>query len=189
MRDPVERLISQYVHQWTEGEIRCDLDNAVERFPELISYSCYTRQLAPFVEAYGRAAILPVFFDRLLANPQEELERVCRFIGFDRKVEWKEDLSRRNVSAERVRKFPLFDLLIDNPLAETLRRGLIPKAVRTKIRGLFSINEPPKLRTTTQLRLEALFDDDLSTLGRWLGTSLDCRNFRKVTSIQSLGWQ
>jgi hypothetical protein len=189
MRDPVQRLVSQYVHQWTEGEIRCDLDEAVERYPELTSYSCYTHQLAPFVEAYGREAILPVFFDRLLADPEGELARVCRFIGFDGKVEWKDDLSRRNVSAERVRKFPLFDLLIDNPLAETLRRGLVPKAVRTKIRRLISINEPPKLGTTTQLRLEALFDEDLSILSRWLGTSLNCRNFRKLTSIQSLGWK
>ena len=189
MRDPVQRLISQYVHQWTEGEIRCELDKAIERYPELISYSCYARQLAPFVETYGRAAILPVFFDRLLADPQGELERACRFIGFDGKVEWKADLSRRNVSADRVRRFPLFDLLIDNPLAERLRRGIVPKAVRTKIRRLVSITEPPKLGAATRKRLEAHFDDDLSTLSRWLGTNLNCRNFRNVTSNQSLGWQ
>ena len=34
MRDPVDRLISQYIHQWSEGEISCGLDVAVTRHPD-----------------------------------------------------------------------------------------------------------------------------------------------------------
>ena len=29
MRDPVDRLISQYIHQWSQGEIHCGLDQAL----------------------------------------------------------------------------------------------------------------------------------------------------------------
>ena len=114
MRDPVDRLISQYMHQLSQGEIHCELDKALTRNPELIAYSCYAYQLAPFIDTYGKANILPVFFDRLIADPQGELERVCRFIGNNGKVEWCQDLSQRNVSSDRVRKFPLYDLLVDN---------------------------------------------------------------------------
>ena len=92
MRHPVDRLVSQYVHQWSEGEIRCGLDEALNRHPELIAYSCYARQLAPFIESYGKSAILPVFFDRLIADPQGELERVCRFIGYSGIARWDENL-------------------------------------------------------------------------------------------------
>jgi hypothetical protein len=189
MRDPVHRLISQYIHQWSQGEIDCELDIALTRHEELIAYSCYARQLAPYVETYGKSAILPVFFDRLIADPQGELERVCRFIGYSGKVQWEQHLSRSNVSAERVRKFPLYDFIVEHPVAIQLRRSLVPKAVRTKIREFFSMRERPALDGLARNELEKLFDEDLAVLGRWLGTSLDCRNFRAVTSAQSLDWR
>jgi Sulfotransferase domain len=188
MRDPMRRLVSQYVHQWTEGEIRCDLDSAIDRHPELIAYSSYVEQLTPFIEVFGRHAILPIFFDRLLTNPDGELKRVCHFIGYTGKVEWKQDLSHRNVSADRVRHFPLFDVLIDNRVAEKLRRGLVPKSIRTRVRRLVSITEPPKPSAAVQKRLEEIFDKELAILGRWLGATLNCRNFRSMTSSTPLDW-
>lgn len=189
MRDPVDRLISQYIHQWSQGEIRCGLDKALTRHSELIAYSCYARQLAPFIDAYGRAAILPVFFDRLKKDPQGELERVCKFIGYRGKVQWDEQLSRSNVSAERVRKFPLYDLIVEHPGAARLRRGLVPKAVRTRIRQFFSMGKRPTLNAKSRRELELLFDEDLKILGDWLGTSLNCGNFSAATSTQSLEWR
>jgi len=189
MRDPVDRLISQYVHQWSQGEIQCGLDEALTRHPELIAYSCYARQLSPFIETYSKAAILPVFFDRLLADPQGELERVCRFIGHEDTVAWDEGSSRNNVSAERIRRFPLYGLLIDNPIAAGLRRGLIPKAVRTRVRRLFSMSERPSLTEKSTQELQRQLDEDLSTLSSWLGTRLNSRNFSAVTAAQSLEWR
>jgi hypothetical protein len=188
MRDPMDRLVSQYIHEWSEGEIRCDLDEAITRHPELTAYSCYARQLVPFIEAFGKESILPVFFDRLTADSQGELERVCRFIGYRGKVQWDEELSRRNVSAERVRKFPLYDLVVDNPLAQALRRNLVPKAMRGKIRQMFSMNDRPAMTDATRQQLERQFDDDLAILGGWFGTKLDCRSFRAVTAARSFDW-
>src|SRR3974390_1790286 len=98
MRQPIDRLVSQYIHQWSEREISCGLDEAVTRYPELADYSCYARQLEPFIETYGKAAILPVFFDRLRIFPQQELERTCRFIGYRGRVQWDMDLAPDNIS-------------------------------------------------------------------------------------------
>jgi len=189
MRDPVDRLISQYIHEWSQGEIRCGLDEAVTRHPELIAYSSYARQLAPFIEVYGKTAILPIFFDRLKMDPQGELERVCKFIGYKGRVQWDADLSRRNVSAERVRKFPLYDLLVEHPVAARLRQGLVPKAVRTKIRQIASMSERPALSESTRTDLEKIFDEDLATLGGWFGTDLNCHTFCAVAATKSLGWR
>ena len=188
MRHPVDRMISQYVHQWSEGEIRCSLDEAVTRYPELTAYSCFTTQLAPFVEAYGKSAILPVFFDRLRIAPQQELERICRFIGYTGPVKWETDLSRSNVSAERIRKFPFFGTLIEHPVAAGLRRALVPKAVRTKIRQFISMTDRPMLHEKTRQNVEKVFDADLAILGGWLGTELNCGNFCQATSVTSLNW-
>ena len=189
MRHPIDRLISQYIHHWSEGEISCGIDEAATRHPELIAYSRYADQLAPFFTAFGKAAVLPVFFDRLKVAPQQELERVCRFIGCSGPVRWEKELSPSNISSERVRKFPLYDLLVDNPVAAGVRRSLIPKALRSKVRQSLSMTERPNLSDTTRRNLEALFDKDLATLGGWLGVELNCSNFSKVTSASALQWR
>jgi hypothetical protein len=181
-------MVSQYIHQWSEGEIHCGLNEATTNHPELIDYSCYALQLTPFIETFGKSSILPVFFDRVTRNPQNELERVCSFIGYQGKAKWYDSLSHDNVSAERVRKFPLHNLLVDNPVAATLRSNLVPKRIRTRVRQFFSMTERPKLEEQTKRKLEEFFDKDLEVLGRWLGVPLNCRNFRTVTAIRSLDW-
>ena len=189
MRHPVDRLISQYVHQWSENEIRSGINEAVTRHPELVAYSCYTQQLAPFIETYGKASILPVFFDRLRAAPQAELERVCQFIGYKGTPRWQSEHERSNVSAERVRKFPLYELIVDNPLATQLRRTLVPKALRTKVREFFSMRNRPKLSEQNLAELERTFDKDLAVLGKWLGTDINCRIFSAVTASAPMDWK
>ena len=189
MRDPVDRLISQYIHQWSEGEIRCGLDEAITVHRELVAYSCYARQLEPFIEAFGKEAILLVCLDRLTKDPQGELDRVCAFIGYAEKAHWDADLSRGNVSADRMRKFPLYDLLIDHPLAAKLRQTLVPKVARTKVRQFFSMRRRPVLSETMRAKVERIFDDDLAILSDWLGRELDCRNFRDVTAAAPMDWR
>jgi hypothetical protein len=145
--------------------------------------------LSPFIDAFGKPAILPVFFDRLTKDPQGELERVCRFVGYHGKVQWMDDLSRRNVSAERVKKFPLYDVLVLNPLAEKLRRRFVPKALREKIRQLTTMNQRPALSECARVEVERRLDGDLAMLGAWFGTELRCQNFRAVTAEQPIGWR
>lgn len=188
MRHPVDRLISQYVHQRSEGEVRAPLDQAVKTHEEFAAYSRYAEQLSPFIEAFGKSSILPVFFDRLLSDPQGELDRICRFIRYEGKAVWVPDHAQTNASAERVRKFPLYDLLVENPTAAALRRRLVPKPVRTRIRAALTDRSRPLLSDGIRTRLTKEFDDDLATLGRWLGCDLNCRNFRLVTGTQPLNW-
>lgn len=189
MRDPVDRLISQYVHQWSEREIHCDFDTALEVHPELMAYSCYAHQLTPFIEHFGKESILPVFFDRLTAQPLAEFTRVCRFIGYTGNVQWDDSASRQNVSSERTRRLPLHDLLIEHPIAAKLRRWLVPKALRTKVRKSFGAVNPPELTEESRKQLQMYFDSDLEVLGRWLGVTLNCDNFRTVTATVALEWQ
>ena len=63
MRHPVDRLISHYMHQWSQGVISCDINQAIDRYPELINYSCYGMQVTPYLKEFGSEAVLPLFFD------------------------------------------------------------------------------------------------------------------------------
>lgn len=188
MRHPIDRLLSHYHHGWSMREITVPLTTALTQHPELVDYGRYAMQLEPWLEAFGRESVLPVFFDRLKQSPQEELERISGFIGYPGHVTWQHDLAPSNVSSERVRRFPGYGLLVDSNLATWLRRGLVPKAWRTAIRERLTVKERPSLTVAQRDQLAGVFDEDLATLGNWLGVQLDCANFKQVTVQRPLDW-
>jgi hypothetical protein len=166
VRDPIDRAISHYIHEWTEGRMTDDPAGAFERHPELIEYGLYTRQLAPFIEAYGIEAICLTSLEQLKAAPQAELERVCAHIGLPATPVWREDLGAQNTSAARIRKLPLHGLLVANPIATALRRTLVPKAVRNRVRRARSYGDRPELPAALQARLAEAFAADQADLAR-----------------------
>jgi hypothetical protein len=188
MRHPVDRLVSHYVHAWTENEVRAPIDEAATRHPGLVDYGRYAMQLAPWIEQFGRERILPVFFERMTAKPQEELERICAFLGYAGKPVWRQDVGERNVSSERLRRSPLRDAVINVPPLRWARRTLVPKGWRDAVKGLWTMRGRPELSPSTRRELEATFDDDLAILGTWLGVNLSCSRFREVALGPPISW-
>lgn len=189
MRHPIDRLISHYMHEWSTGVYRCNIDEAINKYPELIAYGSYAMQLEPYFESFGRDAVLPVFFDHFVCSPQVELERVCRFIGYQGRPIWVEELKPDNVSSERIRKFPGYKFLVESATATWLRRHLVPQGFRDMVKQNLSMSKRPHLADEDRARLAAEFDRDLAQLGAWLGTKLDCQNFKQVTAETSLDWK
>ena len=188
MRHPVDRLVSHFIHEWSTGVYRCDFEQAIKKYPELVDYGRYAMQIEPYFEAFGRDAVLPVFFDHLLKEPQTELERICRFIGYQGQPVWVHDLKPDNVSSERIRRFPGYRLLVEFGPAVWLRRHFIPQSLRDAVKMKLRMQKRPVLGEVALARLEAEFDRDLAQLGKWLGADLDCRNFKLATSAASLNW-
>ncbi|WP_169974940.1 sulfotransferase family protein [Tautonia rosea] len=191
MRHPIDRLISQYVHEWSQLVIpnQMGIDEALDAHPELIAYSCYAMQLRPYFEAFGSDRILPVFFERIASSPQAELERICEFLGYPHDPSWHHDLHARNVSNQRMRKNALRDAIVEAPVLRQLRRALVPKAVRTWVRGLWTLKQKPRLSPRQLARLVDLFNDDLATLGSWLGVPLSCPTFKDTVKAGGLEWK
>ena len=181
MRDPIDRLISHYMHQWSEGIICCDINQAIDRYPELINYSCYGMQIKPYLEAFGKDAVLPIFFDALKSAPDQTLVKVGEFIGCQTPLSWVHDLGPDNVSQRRVRKFTGYDFLIESPFMQTLRRRLIPQKLRDRIKGKLQMQDRPKIHEAQLERISSIFDRDLHILSPWLGFEITCANFRQVS--------
>jgi hypothetical protein len=188
MRHPIHRLVSHYTHQWSENEIRCDINDAINSCPELINYSRYSYQLKPYFESFGRESVLPVFFQALKQYPQRELERVARFIGYRGSVSWEQSIRAQNPSAERLRRFPGYRVMVDSPPMAFLRRALVPKSVRTAIKARLTMRDRPILTEANLSRLQFIFDEDLGTLSMWLGVDLKCANFDERTSDRDFQW-
>lgn len=182
MRHPIDRLISQYIHQWTENEITVGINEAIDDFPELVAYSQYGRQLEPFFDAFGREAVLPIFFEHLLAYPQIELERIARFIGYAGSPVWHSADSAKNVSQERLRESRWRDRFVYAPGISQVRQYLVPQGVRDRIKQLWQIRQRPTLNEQNLARVTALFDADLAHVGGWLGLTLSCANFKTIAT-------
>ena len=131
---------------------------------------------------------MPVFFDHISEQPQQVLEDVCRFIGYDGPVQWAEDLGDQNVSAARLRKSPLRDAAVNFPGMTTLRRTFVPKCVRDRIKDVWSMKERPQISSRKHRFLREIFDADLAVLGGWMGLDLNCDNFCAVARSTSPCW-
>ena len=188
MRHPVERLVSQYIHEWSQRVMSEEINTAVDQYPELIEYSRYTVQLQPFFDTFGPDRILPVFFERLATDPQAELERIGRFIGYSGQPTWEDNRDAQNVSTARMRQSLLRDLIVEAPGLRELRRLLIPKSFRLWVRSLWTMKDKPELASEKVERLEKIFDEDLKVLGSWLGMSLSCENFKETVCANSVNW-
>jgi hypothetical protein len=188
MRHPIDRLISHYKHEWSQQAITVDINEAIGAHPELIEYGRYGMQLEPYFDVFGRERVLPVFFDRLVAAPQEELERICRFIACPHRPEWVKDLPRQNVSGRRLQRTWLRNLLLNSRTIRALARRVLSNRMRRRIEQRWTVKVNTDISAENEMRLGAIFDDDLARLGRWLGLKLSCDTFREIAGGAEPAW-
>ena len=189
MRHPVDRLVSHFVHEWTKRQVPTfDINAVLDESPTLVEYSQYAMQLRPYLETFGSDRILPVFFERFCTHPQEELERVCEFLGYPHKPIWQDEVQQQNASSDRIRNHPVLEFVVKNPALESLRRQMVPKSLRTWVRGQLTVKEKPTLSPENLEKLEAIFDQDLEILGTWLGVDITCDTFKDVARRQPYTW-
>jgi hypothetical protein len=156
MRHPVQRLVSHYIHEWTQKVISVDLNTAIAKHPELIAYGRYSMQIQPYLEAFGADNVLPIFFEQFCHVPELELKRVCEFIGYPQTARWQE-IEPDNVSSQRMRKSAVRDFLVHAPLLSTIRKTLVPQSVRDWIKGFWQMKVRPELSPENREKVEAIF--------------------------------
>ena len=83
LRDPVERLYSSY--RATHGLAGLgSFADFLRRTPSVVDASRYATHLGRWIELFGRANVLVLFFDDLQTDPGSYLGSLCDFIGVER---------------------------------------------------------------------------------------------------------
>jgi hypothetical protein len=164
IRNPVDRAVSHFIHEWSQGEMTDDMTAEFARHPELVDYGRYAMQIRPWIEAFGAEAVHVTSLEAMQADPRGVLSEVAAFIGHEGPVAWVEGRARENASAERVRRFPMHGLLIDSAPAAWLRRTFVPKSLRTRIRRSRQMHDRPELPETLRAALETTFAEDHAAL-------------------------
>ncbi len=81
VREPIARTVSQHHHSYNSGKLPRSFDEALERNPTLLEYSRYAMQLEPWLETFGREAVMVIRFEDYVANRQATADAAARFVG------------------------------------------------------------------------------------------------------------
>lgn len=81
LRDPVDRLYSQYRLRTRRDPKQLSFTAAIKEDPDLISPSRYAEHLEVWFDMFGRDRVLVTFYEQLLASPMAFVNRVCRFLN------------------------------------------------------------------------------------------------------------
>ncbi|MBA2567176.1 MAG: sulfotransferase domain-containing protein [Thermoleophilaceae bacterium] len=105
VRDPVERIISEYLHHWARGREPRSLAEVVSDpgFPDsrYVETSRYFKQIERYLEHFDRERLLIVLHEDLLEERHVVLARIFRFLEVDDSFVSPEFAIEYNVSRDR----------------------------------------------------------------------------------------
>lgn len=156
MRDPLERMVSQYWHLvrflGLHAERR-DFATLVRENPELLGLSDYAMQLRPYFDVFGRDRVHCVTFEEMTADPARITGELLSWLGVEGQLPAQVFEERFNVTPEVVRRASGLGLL--NKLAYSrvwaAIAPLVPKPVRRFAKGRASRPVKTTRDVTTQV--------------------------------------
>ena len=198
LRNPVEQVYSHYwhllrqnFHQWDHKNMPRSFEEALERYPDkLLQPALYGKHLQRWLRYFDPSQLHTVFYDDLLAEPQEILSTLYAFLGVDGgflppSIKQQGTGVRRGVSPRPVlgrihailydqlnRKFyhPCKQL-IGTQAAARIKTML---RVRELMECLFLETGYPQMRPETRASLCDYFAADVGNLSRLTGRDLSC---------------
>ena len=175
MRNPVERVISNYAHRLVRKTVHETPESVIFAHPIYINRSRYGVQLRPYLELFGRAQILPLIFEEYIADQPQTLQRVADFLGIDpaafQRPSEADKATHRSVGEyqlgpimQKVREWGGIDSLL----------AYVPAPVRQRARQSFGqqLTEKPTIAPATRQLLWRFLEDDVHFVEALLGRQL-----------------
>jgi hypothetical protein len=128
VRDPVERIRSEWIHHAARGRITRSLSDEL-RDPDasvLFHTSRYAWQLEPYLDHYARDRILVLSAEELGRSPIATFTRLLQFLGIDADARAAVDGRRYNDSSDKRRPNAVGRRLINQPRMRRLTLQRIP---------------------------------------------------------------
>lgn len=111
LRNPIDRIRSQYIHWVDRGREHRDIETAVREEPRYIDHSKYGRQLEEYSRYFPPSQILVIANESLSGDTQSCLRQVLEFIGADPDRLGPQPTLQLNRSIDKRESSPLLDSL------------------------------------------------------------------------------
>lgn len=164
IRDPLERVVSHYIHEWTMNNIHESISETIRTNSKMVDYGRYGYQIEHYVEAFGKNAVLVVALEEMKIEPDAVLTRIGSFLDNKLNLQWDHSIKPQNVSRDRLKQVPFHNLLFNSKLMISMRRKLIPNALRKKVKSAVSMEDRPSLQAGDIAFLKEIYADDFSVL-------------------------
>jgi hypothetical protein len=178
VRDPINRVLSHWVHATGAGYESGDMDEVLSR-PDTayVQRSMYWMQVQPYLERFDRDRIEVITAEELQNARQETMRRAFAFLGVDADFEHEQfDREWEKSSAKQGDKYQVMERLIKLPGLRSFDRNFdrLPESLRWMVEKV--VHDPekpsaPKPELPDELRetLRALFRDDVAGLQEFAG--------------------
>ncbi|HLF62363.1 MAG TPA: sulfotransferase [Saprospiraceae bacterium] len=169
VRNPLDRIVSAYMHSFQRGFTDAPIDDAVFRRPGLLAVSRYYTQIIPFIRTFGRERVLIIDFDDFMLSQRATMDSVADFIGIDASLFNEQEDVHMNPSLNVSRTHHKWDnQLLLKPVRKyfpKLWRRVIPKNTRT-------FAQKPVLSTDRKKAIIDVLDYEIDQLEKLMGKSL-----------------
>jgi sulfotransferase family protein len=180
VRDPVDRMLSHYLHNAAGGYESRPLDEALgDEHTAYVDRSRYAYQLDPYLEAFGAEGVEIVAREELKDSRAETMRRLFGFVGVNPEFTSEQfDREWETGSAKGGGRFRLMDRAVRLPGLRGLDRNFdrLPERMRWAVERL--VHDPesgaaakPELPDELRKRLVELFRPDVARLEEMAGRS------------------
>jgi len=136
VRDPVERLISHYLHLVARTGLRLSINEVIRSDRSLIDFSRYDMQLEPWLQSFGRDAIHLLRFEDFIRQRRASVGGICRFLGCEANAELVDEDRKQNAGNEQT-GYPAFaERFISSQIYLRTLEPMLSTATKEKFRRL-----------------------------------------------------
>ena len=175
MRQPVERVISNYSHRLVRGLVKAPPEIAIFEDPVYINRSRYKVQITPYIELFGRERILLLVFEEYAADQRRTLQAIAEFLGVSSDgFEGATTTQRHRSVGDWYWNHSVVRELARSDVFQTLR-SIVPISIRTAVRHRLSnrLDEKPHFSLKLRREIWRFVKDDVHGIEELMGSHLD----------------
>jgi len=189
LRDPIERLFSNYLmyngvgrikksfHEVIENELKYEFDNC--EYELKLERSLYSESVKRYIDTFGNDQVKIIIFEEFVKDTTSTIEEILKFLGlsyqiknFENNIFNPDSIARGKISAGIIRNMMLRKLA---------KSGIIPISTRRFLRNkvLLKKRSIPKMDDVDRKILVKFFYEDVQKLEKILDRELPWNDFKK----------
>ena len=175
MRQPVERVISNYTHDFVRNIVKSPPAIAISNQQAYINRSRYAVQIKPYLELFKRENVLLLIFEDYISDQTKTLQEIAGFLGISANV-FKDigTVTKHKSVGEWYLKHSAMRRFVNSDSFQAVR-SYIPTSIRQPVRRRLSrrLQEKPHFPLGLKRTIWRFLEDDVRNIEELLERRLD----------------
>jgi len=184
LRDPIERLFSNYLNQLRNDRLKLSFHDEIQRSfkkkndkkPFLrLEFSLYLENVKRYLDIFGSKQVKIIIFEKWIKDSRHTLEEILNFLDLNYKINEFEKESHNPYVVPRGR---LGKSLLASTIVRKISQKTISPSKQTSLRKLIVKKQSrPTIDANDKKALIKYYKDDVKKLENFLGQKLPWKNF------------